>query len=91
MKASPSTGPKMQLMNLSYIVGFAICMTGTMSTAMMVILLLLILMMGIPLDMIQIEVILQTAPHLLQKPLTAKQFTFASFGYYSEQYPHLQS
>ena len=67
MKASPSTGPKMQFMNLSYIVGFVICMTGTMSTAMMMILLLLILSMGILLDMIQIEVILQTAPHLLQK------------------------
>ena len=78
-------------MNLSYIVGFVICSTSTTSTAMMMILLLLILMMGIPLDMIQIEDILQTAPHLLQKPLTAQQFTFASFGYYSEQYPHLQS
>ena len=78
-------------MNLSYTVGFVICMTSTMSTAMMTILLLLIHMMGIPLDMIQIEVILQTAPHLLQKPLTAQQFTFAFFGYYSEQYPHLQS
>ena len=59
-------------MNLSYTVGFVICSTGTMSTAMMMILLLLILMMGIPLDMIQIEVILQMAPHLLQKPLTAQ-------------------
>ena len=37
------------------------------------ILLLLILMMGIPLDMIQIEVILQTAPHLLQKTQIAQQ------------------
>ena len=55
------------------------------------ILLLLILLMGIPLDMIQIEVILQTAPHLLQKPQIAQQLTFASFGYHSEQYPHLQS
>ena len=78
-------------MNLSYIVGFVICSIGTTSTAMIMILLLLILMMGIPLDMIQIEVILQTAPHLLQKPLAAQQFTFVSFGYYSEQYPHLQS
>ena len=41
------------------------------------ILLLLTLSMGIPLDMIQIEVILQTAPHPLQKPLIAQQFTFA--------------
>ena len=90
MKASPSTGPKMQLMNLSFIVGFVICMTGTMSTAMMMILPLLILMMGILLDMIQIEVILQTAPHPPQKPLIAQQFTFAFFGY-TEQYPRLQS
>ena len=58
---------------------------------MTMILLLLIHMKGIPLVMIQIEVILQTAPHLLQKPLIARQFTFASFGYYSEQYPYLQS
>ena len=78
-------------MNPSYIVGFVICSTGTTSTARMMILLLLILMMGILLDMIQIEVILQAAPHLLQKPLTAQQLTFAFFGYYSEQYPHLQS
>ena len=92
MKAFPSTGPKMQFMNLSYTVGFVICMTGTMSTAMMMILLLLILMMGIPLDMIQIEGIPQTAPpHILQRPRIAQQFTFASFGYYSEQYPYLQS
>ena len=55
----------------------------------MMILLLLILMMGIPLDMIQIEVILQTAPRLLQKPLVAQQLTFAFFDYYSEQYPCL--
>ena len=66
-------------------------MTSIMSTAMMTILLLLILMMGILLDMIRIEVILQTAPYLSQKPLAAQQFTFAFFGYYSEQYPHLQS
>ena len=51
------------------------------------ILLLLTLMMGIPLDMIQIEVILQTAPHLLRKSQIAQQLTFASSGYYSEQYP----
>ena len=87
MKASPSTGIKMQFMNLSYIAGFVICMTGTMSTAMMMILPLLILMMGILLDMIQIEVILQTAPHPPQKPLIAQQFTFASFGYFSETVP----
>ena len=60
-------------MNPSCIVGFVICSTGTTSTAMMMILLLLILMMGIPLDIIQIEVILQTAPHLLQKPLKAQR------------------
>ena len=84
MKAFPSTGPKMQFMNLSYIVGFVICMTGTMSTAMMMILLLLILTMGTPLDMIQIEVILQTDPHLLQKIQIAQQLAFASFGYYSK-------
>ena len=65
-------------MNLSYIAGFVIYMTGTMSTALMImILLLLILTMGIPLDMIQIKVTLQTAPHLLQKPRIAQQFTFA--------------
>ena len=78
-------------MNLSYIVGFVICMTSTMSTAIMMILLLLIHMKGIPLDMIQIEIILQMAPQLFQKPLTAQQLTFTFFGYYSEQYPHLQS
>ena len=60
-------------MNLSYIVGFVICSTGTTSTAMMMILLLLILMKGIPLDMIQIEAILQTAPQLLQKPLKSSK------------------
>ena len=87
-----STRWKKQTMNPSYIVGFVICSTGTTSTTRMMILLLLILMMGIPLDMIQIEVILQMAPLLLQKPLTkAQQFTFAFLGYYSEQYPHLQS
>ena len=42
-------------MNPSYIVGFVICLTGTMSTAMMMILQLFILMMDIPLDMIQID------------------------------------
>ena len=46
-------------MNPSYIVGFVICLTDTMSTAMMMILQPLIHMMGIPLDMIQIESILQ--------------------------------
>ena len=46
-------------MNPSYIVGFVICLTETMSTAMMMILQPLIHMMGIPLDMIQIESILQ--------------------------------
>ena len=55
-------------MNLSCIVGFVICLTGTISTARMMILLLLIHMTGIPLDMIQTEDILQTAPRLLQKP-----------------------
>ena len=60
-------------MNLSSIAGFVICSTGTTSTAMMMILLLLILMMGIPLDMIQIKVILQTAPQLLQKPLKSSK------------------
>ena len=78
-------------MNLSYIVGFVIYSTSTTSTAMMMILLLFIPMMGIPLDMILIEVILQTAPHLLRKLLIAQQFTFAFFGYYSEQYSRLQS
>ena len=62
----------------------------SLSTSMMI-LLLLILMMGIPLDMIQIEVILQMAPHLLQKPQIAQQLTFALLGYYSEQYPSMQS
>ena len=42
-------------MNPSYTVGFVICLTGTMSTAMMMILQHLILMMDIPLDMIQID------------------------------------
>ena len=61
-------------MNLSSIAGFVICLTGTMSTAMMMmILLLLIHMKGIPLDMIQIEAILQTAPQLLQKPLKSSK------------------
>ena len=76
-------------MNLSYIAGFVICLTGTMSTAMMMILLLLIHMKGIPLDMIQTEAIRQTAPQLLQKLQKAQKFTFAYSGYYSEQYPHL--
>ena len=58
-------------MNLSCIVGFVICLTGTMSTARMMILLLLIHMTGIPLDMIQTKDILQTAPRLLQKPQKA--------------------
>ena len=58
-------------MNLSCIVGFVICLTGTMSTARMMILLLLIHMTGIPLDMIQTEDILQTAPRSLQKPQKA--------------------
>ena len=48
------------------------------------------LTMGILLDMIQIKV-LQTVPHLPQKPLKAQQLTFALFGYYSEQYLHMQS
>ena len=61
-------------MNLSCIVGFVICSTGTTSTAMMMILPLLTHMKGIPLDMIQIEFILQTAPHLLQKPLIAQRY-----------------
>ena len=79
-------------MNLSCIVGFVICLIGTTSTALMTtILLLLIRMMGIPLDMIQIEVIFQMAPHLLQKSQIAQQLTFASPGYYSEQYPRMQS
>ena len=78
-------------MNLSYIVGFVICMTSTMSTAIMMILLLLIHMKGIPLDMIQTETIIQTAPHLFQKPQIAQQLTFALLGYYSEQYPRMQS
>ena len=42
-------------MNLSCIVGFVICSTGTTSTAMMMILPLLTHMKGIPLDMIQID------------------------------------
>ena len=87
MKASPSTGPRMLFMNPSYIVGFVICMTGTMSTAMMMILPLLILMMGILLDMIQTKTILQMAP----QPQIAQQLTFAFLGYYSEQYPRMQS
>ena len=57
----------------------------------MMILLLLTRMMGIPLDMIQTEIILQTAPHLLQKAQIAQQLTFALLGYYSEQYPRMQS
>ena len=84
MKAFPSTGPRMQFMNLSDIVSFVICMTGTMTTSLMMILLLLILTMGIPLDMIQIKVILQKVPHPLQKTLIAQQLTFASSDYYSE-------
>ena len=43
------------------------------NTSLMMILLLLIHMMGIPLDMIQIEVILQTVPQLLQKPQKAQK------------------
>ena len=43
----------------------------------MMILLLLIHMMGIPLDMIQTKVVLQMAPHLIQRPLIAQQLTFA--------------
>ena len=42
-------------MNPSYIVGFVICLTGTMSTAMMVIHRPLILTKDIPLDMTQID------------------------------------
>ena len=42
-------------MNPSYIAGFVICLTGTMSTAMRMALQPLILMMDIPLDMIQID------------------------------------
>ena len=60
-------------MNLSCIVGFVIYLTGTMSTARMMILLLLIHMKGIPLDMIQTETILQMAPQLHQKPLKAQK------------------
>ena len=42
-------------MNPSYIVGFVICLTGTMSMATMMILQHLILMKDIPLDMTQID------------------------------------
>ena len=87
MKAFLSTGPKMRFMNLLCIVGFVISMTGTMTMSLTMIPLVLTLMMGILLDMIQIEVILQMAPHLLQ---IAQQLTFAFFGYFSEQYPYLQ-
>ena len=55
MKAFPNTGPKMLFMNLSCIASFLISMTGTMTTSLMMILPLSTLMMGIPLDMIQIE------------------------------------
>ena len=57
----------------------------------MMILLLLIHMKGIPLDMIQIEAILQTAPQLLQKPQKAQKSAFAFSGYHLEQYPRMQS
>ena len=50
-----STQSRKQTMNLSSIVGFVICLTGTMSIIMTMILLRLIRMKGIPLDMIQIE------------------------------------
>ena len=46
-------------------------------------------MMGILLDMIQTENILQMAPQ--QKPQMAQQLTFALIGYYSGQYPRMQS
>ena len=83
-------------MNLSCIVGFVICLTSTMSTAMMMmILLLLIHMKGIPLVMIRIEVISQTAPQAIQKQLSesivCSKAHLCITGYYSEQYPHLQS
>ena len=57
----------------------------------MMIFLISILMKGIPLDMILIEIILQMAPKLFQRPRKAQQLTFALFGYYSEQYLNLQS
>ena len=87
MKASPSTGPRMLFMNPSYIVGFVISMTGTTAMSLMMILLLSTLMMGILLDMIQTKTILQMAP----QPQIAQQLTFAFLGYYSEQYPRMQS
>ena len=86
-----STQLRKQTMNLSFIVGFVICLTGTTSMAMMMILLLLILMKGIPLVMIQIEVILQMAPQMIQKQLQKSRITFCISGYYSEQYPHCKS
>ena len=55
----------------------------------MMILPLSTLMMGIPLDMIRTEDILQKVPQ--QKPQIAQQLTFALLGYYSEQYPRMQS
>ena len=81
MKAFPNTGPKMLFMNLSCIASFVISMTGTMTMSLMMILPHLIPMMGILLDMIQTE----TSSRI------AQQLTFASFGYYSEQYPRMQS
>ena len=57
-----STQDRKQTMNLSSIVGSAICLTGTMSIIMKMILLRLIHMKGIPLDTIQIESISKNPP-----------------------------
>ena len=68
IQAFPRSQLRKQIMNLSFIVGFVICLTDTTSMTMTMILLLLIHMKGIPLVMIQIESLLQMAPRMLQKP-----------------------
>ena len=67
IQAFLSTQLRKQTMNPSFTVGFVICLTDTTSMAIMMILLLLILMKGIPLVMIQTEVIFQMAPQMIQK------------------------
>ena len=69
-------------MNPSYIVGFVICLTDIMSTAMRTILQLLILMMDIPLDMIQIN-----SP----EESSFDQAKEKQSGYYSESAPATDS
>ena len=62
----PSTLSRKQTMNLSSIVGFVICLTGTTSMIMTMVLLLLIRMKDILLVMIQIESIPRNCSQTLQ-------------------------